>query len=73
MHRSHIPGFPHRMPSIDWLTYLPKSKDDKGDDVALHLIKFCMHARKLKVEWHEDVHGFSGRKSEVLVREVTSG
>ena len=54
MHRSHIPGFPHRMPSIDWLTHLPKFNDGEGDDAALHLIKFHMHVRKLKVEWHED-------------------
>jgi len=29
-------------------------KYEKGDNVALHLIKFHMHIRKLKVELHED-------------------
>jgi hypothetical protein len=53
MNRSHIPGFPNRMPCIDWKTYLPKFKDEEGDDDALHLIKFHMHSRKLKVKWHE--------------------
>jgi hypothetical protein len=54
MNSSHIPGFPNRMPGVDWLNYLPKVKDEEGDDAALHLIKFHMHARKLNVEWHED-------------------
>ena len=38
---------------MDWRTCLPKFKDEEGDDVALHLIKFHMHSLKLKVEWHE--------------------
>ena len=54
MNHSHILGFPNRMPHIDWQSCLPKFKDEKGDDAALHLIKFHMHSRKLKVEWHED-------------------
>jgi hypothetical protein len=54
MNHSHIPGFPNRMPCIDWQTYLPKFKDEEGDDVALHLIKFHMHTHKLKVKFHED-------------------
>ena len=29
-------------------------RGEEGDHVVLHLIKFHMHARKLKVEWHED-------------------
>jgi hypothetical protein len=53
MNRSHIPGFPNRLPHIDWQTYLPKFKDEEGDDVALHLIKFHMHVHKLKVKFHE--------------------
>ena len=54
MNRSHIPGFPNRMPFVDWLSNVPVFKDEKGDNAALHLIKFHMNARKLKVQWHED-------------------
>jgi len=54
MNRSHIPNFPNRMPHIDWQTYFPKFLDGKGDDVALHLVKFHMHVRKLRVQFHED-------------------
>jgi hypothetical protein len=48
MHHSHIPGFPNQMPSVDWKTYLPRFKDKKGDDVAIHLVRFHMHVRKLE-------------------------
>jgi hypothetical protein len=34
--------------------YFPKFKDGKGNDVALHLIRFHMHICKLGVEFHED-------------------
>jgi hypothetical protein len=54
MNHSHILGFPNQMPCIDWQTYLPRFKDGKGDDVALHLIRFHMHVRKLRVQFHED-------------------
>ena len=43
MDRSNIPGFPNPMPNIDWLKYLPVFKDEKGDDVAIHLLRFHMH------------------------------
>jgi hypothetical protein len=33
---------------------LPKFEDGKGNDVALHLIRFHMHICKLGVEFHED-------------------
>ena len=46
MNHSHILGFPNRMPHIDWQSCLPKFKDEEGDDVALHLIKFHMHSRQ---------------------------
>jgi hypothetical protein len=42
------------MPKVNWQRYFPVFKDEKGDDVALHLIKFDMHACKLKVQCHED-------------------
>ena len=54
MDRSHIPGFPNPMPRDDWLSYLPMFKDEKKDDVALHLIKFHMRIHMLVVEIHED-------------------
>jgi hypothetical protein len=54
MNRSHIPGFPNRLPRIDWQTYLPKFKDQEGDDVALHLVKFHMHVHRLQIQFSED-------------------
>jgi hypothetical protein len=54
MNHSHIPDFPNRIPYIDWKKYLPKFKDGKGNDVALHLIIFHMHICNLGVEFHED-------------------
>jgi hypothetical protein len=54
MNRSHIPGFSNCIPHINWQKYLPKIEDGKGNDVALHLIRFHMHICKLGVEFHED-------------------
>jgi hypothetical protein len=54
MDRSKIPGFPNPMPNIDWLKYLPVFKDKKGDDVVIHLFRFHMHIRKLKIKFPED-------------------
>jgi hypothetical protein len=54
MNRSHIPSFPNRIPHINWQKYLPKFEAGKGNDVALHLIRFHMHICKLGVEFHED-------------------
>lgn len=42
------------MPHIDWKSYFPKFKYEKGDDDAFHLIKFNMHIHKLGVDFHED-------------------
>lgn len=53
MNRSHILGFPNRFPRIDWQTHFPKFKDEKRDDVSLHLVKFHVHTHKLRVELHE--------------------
>ena len=39
---------------MDWKTGLPKFKDQKNDDVALHLVRFHMHIHKLGVKLHED-------------------
>jgi len=46
---------------------MTKFKDEKGDDAALHLVKFHMHVCKLKVQFHEDVHGNLKTKSMILV------
>jgi hypothetical protein len=54
MNHSHILGFPNHIPHIDWQKYFPKFKYGKGNDVALHLIKFHMHICKLGVEFHDD-------------------
>ena len=54
MNLAHIPGFPNRIPNIGWKSYLPRFKDKKGDDVALHLFRFLKHIHKLAVELHED-------------------
>ena len=54
MNRFHIPGFPNRIPNIDWKTFLPKLKDQKNDDGGLHLVRFHKNMYKLGVELHED-------------------
>ena len=54
MNHSHIPGFPNRIPKVDWQTGLPKFKDQKNDDAALHLVRFHMHIHKLGVKLHQD-------------------
>ena len=54
MNRSHIPGFPNRLPRIDWQTHLPKFKDEKGNNVAFHLLKFHMHIYRLRVNFQDN-------------------
>ena len=54
MNRAHIPGFPNRIPKVDWQTGLPKFKDQKNNDAALHLVRFHIHIHKLGVKLHED-------------------
>ena len=54
MNCAHIPGFPNWIPKVDWQTCLPKFRDPKNDDVALHFVRFHMHIHKLRVELHED-------------------
>ncbi len=41
------------MPCVDWMTYLPKFKEEKGDDDALLIIKFHMHACNLRDQFRE--------------------
>ena len=52
MNWAHIPSFPNQIPKVDWKTGLPKFKDLKNDDAALHLVRFHIH--KLGVKLHED-------------------
>lgn len=54
MNQAHIPGFPNPIPKVDWLTHLPKFKDQEGEYAAFHLIKFHMHISRLKVQFLED-------------------
>ena len=52
--RDHIPGFPNKIPKVDWQRNLPTFKDDDRKDAALHLVRFHMHIHKLKVDFPED-------------------
>lgn len=54
MNHVHIFDFPNCMPCVDWQTYFPKFRDQKGDDATLHLVKFHIHVRKLRVQLPED-------------------
>ena len=54
MNHFHIPGFPNRIPNLDCQTCLLKFKNQKNDDVSLHLVRFHMHVYKLGVVLHED-------------------
>ena len=54
MNRSRIPGFPNPIPKVEWLTNLPIFKDEKKDNVALHLVRFHMHVHSLKVKFPAD-------------------
>ena len=54
MNRAHIPGFPNRIPCIDWKTYLPKFIYGNEDEVVIHLVRFHMHVCKLKIEFPKD-------------------
>ena len=54
MNHSHISSFPNQIPNVDWQTCLPKFKNQKSDDAALHLVRFHMNIHELGVELHED-------------------
>ena len=54
MNHAHIPSFSNRIPRVEWQTYHPRFRDQKGDDVSLHLVRFHKHIYKLGVELHED-------------------
>ena len=55
MNNLHIPHFPNQMSCIYCKTYLPKFKNEEGDDVVVHLIKIHMHICRLGVEFKEDL------------------
>ena len=42
------------MHRVDWSTHLPIFKDEKKDDVGLHLVKLHIHICRLRVEFPED-------------------
>ena len=54
MSRDHIPGFPHKIPKVDWGSDLPRFQDKNTDNILLHLIQFHIHSSRLKGDWHED-------------------
>ena len=43
MNLATIPGYPNKIPLVDWQTYLPTFNDEKGDDAAIHLFIFHKH------------------------------
>ena len=54
MSRDHIPGFPNKIPKVDWSKNLPVFRNVEGNDAALHLVKFHIHVHKLKINFPED-------------------
>ena len=52
--RDHIPGFPNKIPKVDWSKNLPVFGNVEGNDAALHLVKFHIHVRRLKINFPED-------------------
>ena len=44
-----IPGYPNKIPLVNWQTYLPRFNDEKGDDATIHLFIFHKHIHKLLV------------------------
>ena len=54
MSRTHILGFPNKIPKVDWLMYFPSFRDEKDDNVAMHLIKFHRHIHRLGLKFPKD-------------------
>ena len=50
MNLSTIPGYPNKIPLVDWQTYLPRFNDEKGDDVAIHYLDFI----SIYISWEWD-------------------
>jgi len=53
MKRDQITSFPNKMPKVNWQRNFPMFKDVKGYDVALHLVRFHIHMRRLKIDFPE--------------------
>ena len=53
MNLTAIPGYPNKIPLVNWQTYLPRFNDEKGDDATVHLFRFHKHIHKLEVGRHE--------------------
>ena len=51
---SHYPGFPDRIPHIDWQSGLSKFKGQDDEDASFHLVKFHLHIHKSGVYLPED-------------------
>lgn len=50
----HILGFSNKIPKVDWSRNLPIFKGDGKKGVALQIVRFHMHIRKLKVDFPKD-------------------
>ena len=49
-----IPGYPNKIPLVNWQIDLPRFNDENNDDAAIHLLRFHKHIHKLGMGWHED-------------------
>ena len=49
-----MPGYPNKIPLVDWQTYLPTFNDEKGNDASIPLFRFHKHIHKMGVGGHED-------------------
>ena len=54
MNLAAIPGYPNKIPLVNWKIDLPRFNDEKSDDAAIHLFKFDKHIHKLGMGWHVD-------------------
>jgi len=53
MSRDHVPGFPNKIPKVDWSKNFLVFRNVEGNDVALHLVKFHIHVHTLKINFSE--------------------
>ena len=54
MNITHIPGFPNKIPKVNWLKYFPSFRDEKYDEATMHLIKFHRHIHRLGLNFPKD-------------------
>ena len=50
MNLATIPGYPNKIPFVNWQMYLPRFNDEKGDDAAIHLFRFI----SIYISWEWD-------------------